>query len=162
MAYTNNKKYYVLNIIDLGTRYGERVIAESRNAADMMYMVDSEWIYHHGAPKRFGADQVFCRPIFERFLKAHEIELMPRPSRSSYKNGKVERNDGVFKSVLLRLEKEKTDAPASVLIDRASFMTNMFHGNSVLSSFQLARGYAPYLLGIPKTFLTAEILDAHV
>lgn len=38
----------------------------------------------------------------------------------------------------------------------------MFHGNSNLSAFQLARGYAPSILGIPSSVVTIDILNAHV
>lgn len=38
----------------------------------------------------------------------------------------------------------------------------MFHGNDTLSSFQLARGYAPSNLGIPSTVVPQLLLDAHI
>lgn len=100
VVYIKEKKYFVLNIVDVGRRYGERMIAESRGAAHLMEMMETEWTYHHGAPKRFGADPEFCKRFFEIFLKGHGIELKPRPARASYKNGRLERNNGVFKAVL--------------------------------------------------------------
>lgn len=54
------------------------------------------------------------------------------------------------------------EATASTLVARASFLMNMFHGNSILSAFQLARGYAPSILGITSSVVNAELLEAHI
>lgn len=162
MVYIREQKYFVLNIVDAGTRYGERINARSSNAMHMMEIMESGWIYHHGAPKLIGADPEFCKPFFERFLKAHGIELKPRPARASYNNGLVERNNGVFKAVINSISKEKTDSSAADIVARVSFLTNMFHGNYILSAFQLARGYAPSILGIPSTVVTEDLLAAHI
>lgn len=158
----SGEKYEVLNIVDAGTRYGERVIASSRNSTSMQSLLETEWLYHHGAPKTFSADPEFCKPVFERFLRSHNIELRERPSRTSWKNGLVERNNGTFKRVLDRIARENTTASPSTLVARASMMTNVFHGSSVMSSFQLARGYAPSLAGVPSNVVPQELLDAQV
>lgn len=36
VVYIKEMKYYVFNILYVGTRYGERVVAESRNGSYMM------------------------------------------------------------------------------------------------------------------------------
>lgn len=156
------ERYEVLNIVDTGTRYGERVIACNHSGDTIITLLETEWIYHHGAPGAFSADPEFCKGFFERFLSAHAINLHPRPSRSSSKNGKVERNNGVFKAVLYRLARENTEASARTLVARASFMTNLFHGSSTLSAFELARGYSPSIVGIPSTVVPREMVEAHV
>lgn len=160
-VYIKGEKFEVLNVIDTGTNYGERVIVPAKNAQIMMNKIEEEWIYHHGAPKFFSADPEFCRSNMQKFLHSHSIELQARPSRSSSKNGKVERNNGLFKNILSRITKETTRASSNTLVARASFLTNMFHGNSILSSFQLARGYSPSILGIPNSRVTTEILNAY-
>ena len=162
IVYIKEEKYEVLNIIDLGTRYGERAIATTRSAENMTNMLETEWLYHHGAPDKFSADPEFCKPFMERFLNAHSIELRPRPSRSSAKNGRIERNNGTFKLILSRLSKEHSISSPHTLVARASFLTNMFHGNATLSSFQLARGYSPSILGMPSNDVSQELLDAHI
>ena len=96
IVYIGNDKLEILNMIDPGTRYGERAIAVNRSAQNMKDMIESEWLYHHGASKRFSADLEFCRPVLQQFLKSHAIELKARPSSSSSKNGHIERNDDVF------------------------------------------------------------------
>lgn len=161
-VYIREEKYEVLNVIDSGTRYGERVIATSRDSKSMMSLFETEWLYHHGAPTAFSADPEFCKPFFHDFLKSHKIEARPRPSRSSWKNGIVERNNGTFKNVLSRIARENTSASPTTLIARASLMKNMFHGNATLSAFQLAHGYVPSIAGVPDSLVSQELLDAHV
>lgn len=162
IVYIKEEKYEVLNIIDLGTRYGERAIATTQSAENMTNMLETEWLYHHGAPGKFSADPEFCRPFMERFLNAHSIELKPRPSRSPAKNGRIERNNGTLKRILSKLSKESITSLPHTLVAKASFLTNLFHGNATLSSFQLARGYSPSILGMPNSDVSQELLDAHI
>ena len=75
IVYIREEKFEVMNMIDLGTRYGERAIAKTPSSESMTEMLESEWIYHHGAPEKFSADSEFCRPFMQRFLTAHNIEL---------------------------------------------------------------------------------------
>lgn len=113
VVYVNEVKFTVLNIVDAGTRYGERPIARSRDAENMMDMIESEWLYNHGAPKHISANPEFCKPFFMKLLMAHDVRLRPRPSCASFKNGRVERNNGVFKKVISRLAREQTTATPS-------------------------------------------------
>lgn len=158
----HGSRHEILNIIDTGTKYGERVITASRSADEMSRQFETQWFYRHGAPKYFSADQEFCRPVLRKFLTKHSITIQPRPSRSSNKTGKVERNNGVFKTVLEKIQKADQKSTPQVLIARASFITNLMRGSKVMSAFQLARGYMPSILGIPRTIVTDELLDAHV
>lgn len=100
--------------------------------------------------------------FFRTFLESHKIQMRARLSRSSSKNGIVERNNGTFKMILDLLSKEKTEALHATLLSRVSLMANLFHGNAVLSAFQLARGYSPSISGVPSGTIPQELLDAHV
>lgn len=53
------------------------------------------------------------------------------------------------------------DAKPETIIARTSFMTNLFRGSKVMSAFQLVRGYAPSILGIPRRVVPQELLDSH-
>ncbi len=161
VAFIGSEKFQVLNIIDMGTNYGERTIVSRRNADEMKNRIETEWLYHHGAPRFFCTDPEFTKPLLKNFLKSHGIITQERPSRCSSKNGKVERNNGIFKHILSRISREKTSSSPATIVARASFVTNMFHGNSTLSSFQLARGYSPSFLGVPSSVVPEDILSAH-
>lgn len=162
VVYINEEKFEVLNIVDTGTAYGERSIAPSRSSDNMKAMLESMWICRHGTPKRFATDPEFCKLNMKQFLAGLGIALDERPSRSSHKIGIVERNNGVFKAVLDEISRKKTTAIPTAIVSRASFLTNLFKGSSVLSSFQLARGYSPSIAGIPSTIVPKKLLDAHI
>lgn len=154
-------KYCILNITDTATCYGERVIASSRSVGSMTKLIESHWICQHGAPGGISSDPEFDTAEMKKFLQQHNITFLPRPARRHNKTGIVERNNGVFKAILKRVEREKTTATAMTLVARASFLGNMFSGSKVLSAFQLARGYSPSILGLPKSVVTPELLEAH-
>lgn len=99
------KKYEFLNIMDLGTKYGERTLATSRTADQMKNCFESQWFYNHGAPKRFSADHEFWGSVLQRFLTLRNVSLNPRPSPSSHKTVRIERNNGLFKALMDRMEK---------------------------------------------------------
>lgn len=162
VAYIRGERVDILNMVDTGTGYGERMIVPSRNAGVMKNMMETRWFCAHGAPKRFSADPEFCVPVLKSFLNAHNIHLADRPARSSNKNGIVERNNGIFKLVLSKIAKEKTDAHPQTLTARASLLTNLIHGSGVLSAFELAKGYTPSILGIPARHIPEDVMKAHV
>lgn len=87
--------------------------------------------------------------------------MLTHPTRSSHKSRKVDRNKGISKAILNKISKERIKASPQTLVARASFSTNLFHRNSILSSFQLARRFSPSLLGIPAKIVSQELLDAH-
>lgn len=60
------------------------------------------------------------------------------------------------------MEKEDTVASARTTLSRASSMVNCFRGSKIMSAFQLARGYAPSILGLPGRVVSHNLLDAHV
>lgn len=88
--------------------------------------------------------------------------FFPRPARSSHKSGRVERHNAVFNLVFDRISRESTSASLLALVQRASFLRNMFHGNATLFSFRLVRGYSPSVIGIPSTIVPHSLLDAHI
>ena len=49
-----------------------------------------------------------------------------------------------------------------MIVLRAVFLSNMFSGSRTFSSFQLARGYQPSVLGIPSTVVSQELLEEHM
>lgn len=162
IAYIRGAKYEVLNFNDTGTRYGERAIATTRSADTIRHLFETKWMYHHGAPQRFSADPEFCRPVLRRFLDQHNVDVLPRPSRSSHKNGRIERNNGVFKLILERVAKADSKASVESVISRASFLTNCIRGSKQLSAFQLVRGYRPSVSGIPARVVSQELIDAYI
>lgn len=114
------------------------------------------------APKSVCSDPEFCKPSFGRFINSHDIPLHARTSSSSPKHGVVERNNGTFKLVLCELAMEITDASTDTLVARASFMSNLFHGNAVMSSFQLPRGYTQSVAGVTSSKLAESMLETQV
>lgn len=107
----------------------------------------------HGAPKIFATDPEFCKESMKIFLSRLGTILEERPSRSSHKNGILERNNGKFKGVLDPLAKEMTDASPATIVARASFFANRFKESSILSAFQQARVYSPSVAGIPPAIV---------
>lgn len=121
-------------------------------------------INHHGATKAFSADPEFCKKSLIAFLKKHKSEVCSLRSRSSHKNGKIEQINGLFKLklVLEKLAQENCADSAHILVSRASLFTNMQHGSTVLSSFQMVRGYGPSIIGRPTKVVLDKQFEAQI
>lgn len=162
VASIRDPKYYVLNVICCATNFGIRMIVPNRTADTMRKMMERYWIYYFGSPRRFSADPEFTKGIMQRFLELHSIKLFRRPARASNKNGRVERQNGLFKMMLEKLDNHDKISDPDDIVARAPFLTNIFHGSKLLRSFQMAMGYTPSILGLPRTQVSQELLSAHV
>lgn len=91
----------------------------------------------------------------------HNITFKPKPACRHNKIGPVERKNGLVKNILPSLDHEICDANEHTLLARAAFFSNMYSGSKVLSSFLLARGYSPSIVGIPATYVTRNLLAHH-
>ena len=154
-------KRTVLNMTDTGTNYSELMLCESRTAEAMIQAIETTWIYKHGAPGAISADDEFNCATLQQFLQVHNIQFMPRPTRRHNKTGIVERKNATIKTILAKLNDEKSNSSADTLLKRTAFLSNMFSGSKLLSSFELVRGYRPSVVGLPQTIVTQELLDAH-
>lgn len=73
-----NTIHEVLNVMDLGTSYGERRITSSINAHIMKDRLEEIWFCHHGAPNALSADPKFCHPFFEKYLSGIATRMKKR------------------------------------------------------------------------------------
>lgn len=74
----------------------------------------------------------------------------------------MERNNGVFKSVVERLQKGDEKSSPEKIIERALQLKNIIKASKILNAFQLARGYAPSIFGFPRTIIPQDLVDAHM
>lgn len=88
--------------------------------------------------------------------------MQSRSSRASHENGKVERNNGLFKRVLEKLAKKNCADSAHILVSETFLITNMLHGSTVLSSYQMVRGYSSSIIGLPAKIVPAKLFEAHI
>lgn len=116
--------YELLNITYVGTKYGERCVVSSRSAKVMMSKFEEVCICEHGSPNHFSADPEFPQPLFKNYLHGQNIQINDRSARSTYKNGRVERNNAVSKSIIEKISKEKMNVDIELLLARTSFPTN--------------------------------------
>lgn len=95
-------------------------------------------------------------------MKKHGVQSCSQPSRSAYKIGSVERNNGIMKGIIVNLDKNGNGGSASISFSRSSLIINCLIGSKLMSSFQLLKGYNPSILGIPSSTGTYYILQVHI
>jgi len=86
-------------------------------------------------------------------------KVKARPARRHNKLGIVERKNGTLRTIIAKLDSDVTEAGPEVVVSRAAFLSNMFSGSSVLSSFELVRGYSPSVVGIPKHMVSENFSE---
>lgn len=92
----------------------------------------------------------------------HYVTVLPRTSRSSYANGRVERSDGVLKLILELVEKENIRASPQVNVARDYLLKNCIRSSKKLSAFKLVRGYRSPVSDIPPNMVSKEMIDAYI
>lgn len=155
------EKRTIIVITDTGTGYTEASIVRSRNMDTIVEKVEVVWICQHGAPRNVSADDEYNRKKLTDYLRVHDIKFKPRPTRRHNKVGIVERKNGTLKEIIRRLDTDITTANSDTIVSRATFLSNMFSGSRLMSSFELVRGYSPSILGLPRTDVTQDLLNAH-
>lgn len=119
------------------------------------------WIFRHGALASISADDEYNKSRFVSFFQSQGIKFKPHPTRQHSKIGFVERKNRNIKSIIQKLGKENSSDPPAEIVTRAIFLSNLFSGWRLFSSFELVRVYQPSILGIPATILSSQLLDAH-
>lgn len=154
-------KQTLIVVIDTGTGYTESSIVIKKDIDTIINMLESLWICRHVAPENISADDEYHRRKLTTFLDAHDIKFEARPSRRHNKVGIVERKNGTLKQIIRRLDADVTTADARTIVNRATFLWNLFSGSRLLSSFELVRGYSPSVLGLPKTEVSDQLFQVH-
>lgn len=157
----SGKKYAVLHAVDGATSYSEAVISSSRSTDSIAAALEVIWILRHGALSSFASDEEFQTRPMQIFLSYHYISLCERPVRRHNKSGVVERKNGTVKRILERLQHDNSTASDATLLARATLLSNVFSGSKLLSSFELAIGYAPAILSLPQSVVSSELLEAY-
>lgn len=100
------KKYEVLNVEDTSTGYGERKTVDYRCAKKMMAQFEEIWSCRHGAPKFSVLTRNSACHFPPSTWQGMGVKVNERPARSSHKSRRVERSNGVFKSIFEKIRKE--------------------------------------------------------
>lgn len=154
--------YTVIHFTDTGTAYSEGTIVEDRKQTTIIREFERTWLYRHGAPNYLSADDEFHRPTIVSSLAQRGVSVKPRPARRHNKVGIIERKNGTVKRIIEKLQMDDTILDdAGTIISKSMFLSNVFSGSSLLSAFQLTRGYSPSILGSPSKLINQQMLNAH-
>lgn len=156
-----NRNYCVLHIGDTGTSYSETGIVSKRSLNNIISALEACWILKHGSPCRLLADSEYIKKPILSFLESHGILHAERPVRRYSKIGIVERKHRTVKTILERIQSDNSASSDAVLFARATFFPNMFSGYSIVSSFELVRGYSRAIFGGTKKFLSKDLLKKY-
>ncbi len=161
--WTNVRKRQLvcLHIVDTFSSYSEVIIAPTRSQDFIATSIENEWIFRHGAPSKLSGDQEFDKSAIHALCTRHHITICPRPTRRHNKSGIVERKNAIIKNIIARISAERCSSKTESIIARSCFLSNLFSGSKLLSSFQLARGYSPSILGIPTSTIPQDLLEAY-
>lgn len=75
-AFVHGETYEILKMIDMGTRYGQRVITAARTTEKIKRTFGSEWFHLHVAPRRLRADHQYYMEGLSQYLEAENIIMM--------------------------------------------------------------------------------------
>lgn len=100
-------------------------------------------IYIYGAPIRFPTDPEFTRGVMQTVLRLQNIKPCQRPARAPNMNGKVKGHNGLFKTILQKIDLHGRDSDPDEIVAKPFFLRNIFHGSRTLSASQIEMGCGP-------------------
>lgn len=90
------------------------------------------------------------------------MKFKPRPYRRHNKVGIIERKNGTIKRIIEKLQNDEgANEDAVRMAQKAIFLSNVFSGSKLLSSFELSREYTPSLVASGSRGINPEFLQAH-
>lgn len=152
----------IRDIVDTGPAYSRRALflaTGAKKAKNHGYIWRTLGAQAR-SPCSFSADLEFCKESFESFLSLQTTKLKDRSALSSQRSGIIEKNHTMFKSVHVKIGNGVMNVLLSPLVSRSSLLTNLIHGYSTGSAFQLAKNYTPSLLGLSSFLVTEEVINA--
>lgn len=147
--------------MDKETAYSEAAIVSKRSAKVMVHGLENIWILKHRTPRKFSADSEFTKELMKKFLAARNIALADRAVLRHNKTGMIERKHRTVKLILEKLQIDSSTASNTVFLARATFLSNIFSGSSILSAFELVRGYSPALFGAGHRLISPDLIDTY-
>jgi len=159
----------ILHARDKASGFSATIIVPSRDMIVATKAYRKIWVNIYGPPATVSADPEFNNRTFRDDLSVDKTTFEPRAARRHNKTGSVESRHGPLRIMAQRLKKDAEylhsshgiSPPAEEILARSTFLCNALRGNSKLSSFELAKGYQPSILGLPQTSVSKEILDAY-
>ena len=145
----------------MGTSFSEAEPVSSRDTREAANTFESLWIHQHGRPGHVACDPEFNSSSFLEMLSRYGIGQQPRPARRHNKMGRVERKHQTIKLILSRIALAIPNATDRWIIKFGLFISKILAGNKLASSFELARGYTPSLVGTQMLKVPQQVLEAH-
>ena len=158
-----------VHIVDSKSGLSVAKVVTSRELDEAVRIAETEWFNVYGLPLTASTDPEFAKDPFLTFLKHYEVKFEPRPARRQNKIGIVESKNNILRTLTRRLMRDAdyfnttrgTSETPSEILSRAFFLANIIYGDKQLNSFEMVRSYTPSLVGLPKTQVSQEMMDAH-
>lgn len=151
----------ILHIVDAGTRYLECIIVGKPCGKEMAIVIETGWLWRHGARRQFSTDSEFSKRPMRKFFGTHNITLAEEPVGRHNKTGINERKHRTAKNILGRRQNGISNAPDATLLPRVTFFSNSSHGSSVISAFEPVSGYKPSILGSIRFLVSEKLIKAY-
>ena len=145
--------------MDASTRYSHGAVVESTNIAEAILYFEMLWATRYGYPNNIVYDKAFDCAEFKEYISKTGIIGNPVPSRRHNKNV-LESKHKVLRDIYMRLGNENNDCPR-ILIQHMFRISNLLYGNDVMSTYELAHGTCPSVMGNQIISIPDELQEAH-
>lgn len=71
------------------------------------------------------------------------------------------KENSTVKSIIEKIQHENSSASESIILARATFLSNEFGGYQLRRDFELGRSYTPAILGFTQTMVTPEVIAVY-
>ena len=130
----------LIHFMDIASRFSTVSIASDKSMITAITAFEQNWITHFWYPNIIRGDKAFMEGEFKKYMDSRDIkfDLVP-PGRHS--RNAIESKHRAIRSIYLRLKEDKSLSIEACAVKAVS-ISNDLYGSSIMSSFELAKGYS--------------------
>ena len=145
----NNKKYIILHMIDIFTRYSQATIIPAKDKHTVVKAILKQWVGIFGTPQSIFSDNggEFRNDLLRDVAELLGTRVATSAAYSPWSNGIVERHNAVLENMVLKITADDKCSVENAIVWSIS-AKNSLHNNRGFSPNQLVFGRNPNLPSI--------------
>lgn len=148
----------LIHFMDMSTRFSTACIVENKSMPVAIRSFEESWVTHFWYPAKIRGDKALREGDFKIFMNNRDIEFNLVPKGRHSRNA-IESKHAAIRNIFIRLQNDGSLDKETTAI-KAVAISNDLYGSSVLSSFELAKGYSKPLNGNLKQ-VSDEVVKAY-
>lgn len=147
----------LIHFMELTSRFSSASVVHSKDMESVIKAFEENWVNHFWYPENIKGDKAFEEGAFSNYIKERDISFQLVPTGRHSRNP-IESKHGSIRNIFVRLIDAYMQPEIAAV--KAVGISNELYGNTVMSAYELAKGYSKPICGKPVT-IPDEVINAY-